>query len=171
MATCASNANAQMELVLVHPEIPQNTGSTARLAAAVGVSLHLVEPLGFSLDSKHLKRAGLDYWPDVEMHVHRNWSDLITHFESRDPRPVEDRLRLFTARGGDTLFDVDFAADDVLVFGCESSGLPPDLLEHHAERRVRVPTRDSVRSLNLANIVCLGAYVALQRSGGLETLG
>ncbi len=156
-----------MELVLVHPEIPQNTGSTARLAAAIEVPLHLVEPLGFSLDSKHLKRAGLDYWPDVVMHVHRDWPALVSQLEPTSERPFAERLRLFTARAGPSLFDVAFEADDILVFGCESKGLPVSLMEQHPGRRVRVPTGSSVRSLNLANIACLGAYVALQRTGGL----
>ncbi len=159
-----------MDLVLVHPEIPQNTGTSARLAAAIDVTLHLVEPLGFSLESKYLKRAGLDYWPDVEMHVHSDWTALLDHLGPTSPREIEARLRLFTARGGESLFDVAFEADDVLVFGSESQGLPASLLEQHADRRVRVPTRDSVRSLNLANVVCLGAYVALERAGRLPTL-
>jgi len=157
-----------MEIVLVHPEIPQNTGSTARLAAALGLRLHLVEPIGFSLDSKHLKRAGLDYWPDVDMIVHLDWRALVENLEWSSERPVRERLRLFTARDGTSLFEVDFQSDDVLVFGCESKGLPQELLAQNPDRRVRVPTRDSVRSLNLANIVCLGAYVALEHTGGLE---
>jgi tRNA (cytidine/uridine-2'-O-)-methyltransferase len=156
-----------MEIVLVQPEIPQNTGSTARLAAAVNLRLHLVEPIGFSLDSRHLKRAGLDYWPDVDMQVHPDWQTLLGKLRKDSDRPVEERLRLFTARGGCSVFEVDFCADDVLVFGCESKGLPLDLLREFPERRVRVPMRSAVRSLNLANIVCLGAYAALQHTGGL----
>ena len=159
-----------MEIVLVHPEIPQNTGSTARLAAAVGVRLHLVEPIGFSLDSKHLKRAGLDYWPDVDMSVHPSWEALADALDARSAVPLSERLRLFTARGGESLFEVDFRSDDVLVFGRESKGLPPELLQQHAARRVCVPMRESVRSLNLANIVCLGAYAALHHTGGLSAL-
>jgi tRNA (cytidine/uridine-2'-O-)-methyltransferase len=157
-----------MEIVLVHPEIPQNTGSSARLAAAVDLRLHLVEPIGFSLDSKHLKRAGLDYWPDVEMQVHPDWQTLISQLALNSSRPIAERLRLFTARGGESLFRVDFHAEDILVFGCESKGLPQKLLEAFPTRRVRVPTRSAVRSLNLANIVCLGAYAALNRIDGLR---
>jgi tRNA (cytidine/uridine-2'-O-)-methyltransferase len=159
-----------MEIVLVHPEIPQNTGSTARLAAAIDLRLHLVEPIGFSLDSRHLKRAGLDYWPDVDMHVHPDWQTMSAALSAGSTRPLEERLRLFSARGGESLFAVDFRADDVLVFGCESKGLPAELLDRHPDRRVRVPMRDAVRSLNLANIVCLGAYAALHRTGGLAQL-
>jgi tRNA (cytidine/uridine-2'-O-)-methyltransferase len=156
-----------MEIVLLYPEIPQNTGSTARLAAAIDVRLHLVEPIGFSLDSRHLKRAGLDYWPDVDMQVHPDWQTLLTVLAAGSSRPVKERLRLFTARGGESLFAVDFRCDDVLVFGCESKGLPKELLAKYLERRVRVPMRAEVRSLNLANIVCLGAYAALHHTDGL----
>jgi tRNA (cytidine/uridine-2'-O-)-methyltransferase len=159
-----------MEIVLVHPEIPPNTGSTARLAAAIGLRLHLVEPIGFSLDSKHLKRAGLDYWPDVDMTVHSDWPALTKALEAGSATPVNDRLRLFTARGGDSLFEVDFQPDDILVFGRESTGLPKALLETHPSQRVRVPTRENVRSLNLASIVCLSAYTALNHTGGLTSL-
>ena len=159
-----------MDLVMVHPEIPQNTGTSARLAAAIDLPLHLVEPLGFSLESKYLKRAGLDYWPDVEMHTHADWAAVEAMLGPKSERPFHERLRLFTARGGTTLFEVDFQMDDILVFGSESQGLPKSLLEGFPERRVNVPTLDSVRSLNLANVVCLGAYVALERAGGLATL-
>jgi tRNA (cytidine/uridine-2'-O-)-methyltransferase len=156
-----------MEIVLVHPEIPPNTGSVARVAAATGVRLHLVEPLGFSLDSRHLKRAGLDYWPDVDMLVHEDWQSLLRELEPGSDRPALERMHFFTARGGTSLFDGAFAHDDVLVFGCESTGLPADLLATHAERKMCVPVRSSVRSLNLANVVCLAVYTALERVGGM----
>lgn len=154
-----------MQLVLVHPEIPHNTGCAARLSAATGLPLHLVEPLGFKLEDRYLKRAGLDYWPQVELYVHPDWERACAALASGSSRPLAERLRLFTARGGTTLFGVDFASDDVLVFGSESKGLPPALLEAHPERRVYVPVRAGVRSLNLANVVCLAAYTAMQRAG------
>ncbi len=154
-----------MDVVLVHPEIPHNTGCAARLTAATGRCLHLVEPLGFSLEDRYLKRAGLDYWPQVELVVHRDWERAVEVLGRGSPRALAERLRLFTARGGRSLFDTDFAEDDVLVFGSESRGLPPGLLEAHAERRVYVPIRPGVRSLNLANVVCLGLYTALVRAG------
>jgi tRNA (cytidine/uridine-2'-O-)-methyltransferase len=150
-----------MELVLVAPEIPQNTGCAARLAAAIGTRLHLVEPLGFSLDSKHLKRAGLDYWPAVDMTVHRDWTALLSHLELSGPPAA--RLRLFTARGGRSLFDSSFRGDEILVFGSESKGLPAELLEQFADHRLTVPILPEVRSLNLANVVCLALYTALDR--------
>jgi tRNA (cytidine/uridine-2'-O-)-methyltransferase len=153
-----------VEIVLVHPEIPHNTGCAGRLAAATGLRLHLVEPLGFSLDDRHLKRAGLDYWPLIELVLHPGWDALATALE-RAERPLAERLRLFSARGGASLFETPFEPDDVLVFGSESAGLPPELLAAHAERRVYVPIRPGVRSLNLANTVCLGVYTALVRAG------
>ena len=152
-----------MDIVLVHPEIPHNTGCAGRLAAATGVPLHLVEPLGFSLDDRYLKRAGLDYWPLVPLSVHADWSALTAALGGADL--LASRMRLFSARGGESLFDVSFACDDVLVFGCESTGLPRELLEQHSDRKVYVPVRSGVRSLNLANTVCLATYTALHRSG------
>ena len=154
-----------MELVLVHPEIPHNSGCAARLSAATGLPLHFVEPLGFSLEDRYLKRAGLDYWPLVELQVHAHWERACEVLAAGSARPLEQRLRLFTARGGTSLFEVDFAPDDVLVFGSESVGLPRALLDAHPERRVYVPVRPGVRSLNLANVVCLAAYTAAVRAG------
>lgn len=155
-----------MEIVLVAPEIPHNSGCAGRLAAALGLRLHLVEPLGFSLDDRYLKRAGLDYWPLVDLALHRDWSAALAALSASSPRPMGERLRLFSARGGaSSLFETGFAADDVLVFGSESRGLPPELLAQYADRRVYIPIRSGVRSLNLANVVCLATYTALVRAG------
>jgi tRNA (cytidine/uridine-2'-O-)-methyltransferase len=154
-----------MELVLVHPEIPHNSGCAARLAAATGVRLHLVEPLGFSLEDRYLKRAGLDYWPLVDLAVHASWDAAAAALERDGSRPLAERLRLFTARGGASLFDVAFAPDDVLVLGRESDGLPPALLAAHPARRTYVPIRAGVRSLNLANAAAVALYTALVRAG------
>lgn len=154
-----------MQLVLVHPEIPHNSGCAARLSAATGLPLHLVEPLGFRLEDRYLKRAGLDYWPQVELEVHASWERAAERLAATSQRPFEQRLRLFTARGGTSLFEADFAPDDLLVFGSESRGLPAELLAAHPGRRVYVPIRSGVRSLNLANVVCLAAYTAMVRAG------
>jgi tRNA (cytidine/uridine-2'-O-)-methyltransferase len=154
-----------VELVLVQPEIPHNTGCAARLSAAVGLPLHLVEPLGFSLEDRYLKRAGLDYWPGVDFLVHPDWESAARFLGRGSERPLAERLRLFTARGGDSLFELAFAPDDVLVFGCETLGLPRELLDAHPARRVYVPIRADVRSLNLANVVCLAAYTAMVSAG------
>lgn len=154
-----------VDLVFIYPEIPHNTGCAARLAAATGVRLHLVEPLGFSLEDRYLKRAGLDYWPLVDLLVHRSLTAMIQHFEGTGSRPFSERARLFSARGGRSLFDCSFAPDDVLCMGRESSGLPAEFLDQHPDRRVYVPIRSGVRSLNLANVACLGLYTAMHRAG------
>lgn len=154
-----------MELVLVHPQIPHNAGCAGRLSAATGVRLHFVEPLGFSLEDRYLKRAGLDYWPLVNLCVHRDWERAAAVLAQGSARPLAQRLRLFTARGGRVLFDVPFEPDDVLVLGSETAGLPPELLEAHPEAKVYIPIRPGVRSLNLANVACLALYTALNRSG------
>jgi tRNA (cytidine/uridine-2'-O-)-methyltransferase len=154
-----------VDILLVHPEIPHNAGCIARLAAATGHVLHLVEPLGFSLADRYLKRAGLDYWPQVEIAVHATWDAALAALARGAERPIEARLKLFTARGGTSLFAAAFAPDDVLVFGCESVGLPRELLDAHGDRRVYVPVKKGVRSLNLANVVCLAVYTAMHRAG------
>ena len=154
-----------MELVLVQPEIPHNTGCAARLAAALGLPLHLVAPLGFSLEDRYLKRAGLDYWPLVDLTVHADLEAARGALAEGSSRPLDERLRLFSARGGESLFETEFAPDDLLVFGSESRGLPADLLEGPRARRVYVPIRPGVRSLNLANVVCLAAYTAVRAAG------
>ncbi len=156
-----------MEIVLVHPEIPHNSGCAARLAAATGLRLHLVEPLGFSLEDRYLKRAGLDYWPQVDLAQHADRDAADPDLDPGSERPRAERLRLFSARGGASLFQTEFECDDVLVFGSESSGLPAALLARYADRRLYVPIRPGIRSLNLANVVCLGVYTALDRAGGL----
>lgn len=154
-----------MEIVLVHPEIPHNTGSAARLAAATGLRLHLVEPLGFSLEDRYLKRAGLDYWPMVDLCVHPDWDAAVRVLGSNSDLPLGQRLRLFSARGGNSLFATAFEPDDILVFGSESKGIPRALLDEFGERRVYVPIRNGIRSLNLASTVCLCAYTAMNVAG------
>lgn len=154
-----------MHVVLLHPEIPHNTGCAARLCASTGNVLHLVEPLGFSLEDRYLKRAGLDYWPQVELCVHANWDALAAALAGESARPFAERVRLFTARGGTSLFATPFEPDDVLVFGCESKGLPQELVDAHPTRRVYVPVARGVRSLNLANVACLAVYTAMVRAG------
>ena len=105
-----------MDVVLVNPEIPHNAGCAGRLTAAAGVRLHLVEPLGFSLEDRYLKRAGLDYWASVDLTVHSNLEALMGELEGSGERPLAERLKLFTARGGSSLFEAEFRPDDVLLF-------------------------------------------------------
>ncbi|MDP6962707.1 MAG: tRNA (cytidine(34)-2'-O)-methyltransferase [Planctomycetota bacterium] len=150
-----------MDIVLVNPEIPHNSGCAARLSAGLQVPLHFVKPLGFSLEDKYLKRAGLDYWAMVDLHVHEDWQSCLDHLEQKSQRPVAERLHLLSARGGSSLFETQFAIDSVLVFGSETKGLPKEILDEHLSRRVYVPIDKRIRSLNLANVVCLTAYTAM----------
>lgn len=156
-----------MDVILVEPEIPPNTGNIARTCAATGTALHLVEPLGFQIGDRHLKRAGVDYWHLVDVQVHRSWDAVPDHL--RDP----SRLHLFTAHGGRRYDQLGYGADPVLVFGRESTGLPAWLLDAHRDRWRRIPMREGVRSLNLSNAVCLAVYEVLRQQGfpGMEDPG
>lgn len=153
-----------IDIVLFEPEIPQNTGSVARLCAATKTVLHLIEPLGFSLEDKYLKRAGLDYWPHVKLKV---WQDFSAFLKENPGR----RLVLLSAgnRGHVSvpyhLFE--YAPGDALVFGTESKGLPDAMLDA-AEHLARIPIWGAVRSLNLANAASVVLYEALRRIGELD---
>jgi tRNA (cytidine/uridine-2'-O-)-methyltransferase len=147
-------AAAAVDVILVEPEIPPNTGNVARTCAAVGARLHLVEPLGFFLDDRHLRRAGVDYWDAVEVVVHPSWEDLPAPF--KDPA----RLHLFTGRGGVRYDRVRYTPDAVLVFGRESTGLPEAILQAYPAAWRCIPMRPAVRSLNLANAVAVAVYEA-----------
>jgi len=147
------------QIVLIHPQIPPNTGQIARLCAATDVPLHLVRPLGFRLDDRSLRRAGLDYWPAVKLHVHASLEAFL-HVAS------PEHCWFFT-KGGQARYDkVTYKAGDWLVFGSETDGLPSDLTASHPDRTVRIPIRSqSVRSLNLASCVSIALYEALRQSG------
>jgi len=148
-----------MEIVLFEPEIPPNTGNVARLCAAAGVRLNLVEPLGFSLDEKHLRRAGLDYWPHVDVHVLPCWAALVAHAAGR-------RLVLSSARRGARFDRFAYRPDDLLVLGPETRGLPEALLTAHSDH-VRIPIRGAVRSLNMSTAAGVLLYTALAATGQL----
>ncbi|MBU1001422.1 MAG: tRNA (cytidine(34)-2'-O)-methyltransferase [Proteobacteria bacterium] len=148
-----------MEIVLYEPEIPPNTGNVARLCAAMGVRLNLVEPLGFSLEDKYLKRAGLDYWQHVDVLVHPDWQALLSHAGER-------RLVLSSARQGESCGRFEFRADDLLVLGPETRGLPRELFEAHSDH-VRIPLRDGLRSLNMSTAAGILLFEALRISGEL----
>lgn len=149
-----------MNVVLVHPEIPHNSGCVGRLTIGLGARLHFVEPLGFSLEDRYLKRAGLDYWPQVDLTVHPGLDACFAALEEGSERPLGERLHLFSARNGTSVRDVAFDPDDVLMFGCESTGLPPELLDAYPERHVRIPISDGVRSINLSTAVAIALYAA-----------
>lgn len=151
--------DAPLHIVLVEPQIPPNTGNVARLCAATGCALHLVEPLGFSIADSALKRAGLDYWPSLDVVVHPSLDAFVAAW------PRETRWLLST-RGTRTYADVPYARGDALVFGKETAGLPSGLLAAEPERTLRVPMRaGAVRSLNLSTCVGIVAYAALARIG------
>ncbi len=147
-----------LQVVLVHPQIPPNTGNVARTCAVTGSRLHLVAPLGFSLDEKRVRRAGLDYWGSVTPEVHAGWAE----FEARVVRGQTEKLHLFAAAAPRSVFDARFAPGDLLVFGSEALGLPPALLSAHPERCVGIPLRPGQRSLNLATAAGIGVYQALR---------
>jgi len=148
-----------MNVVLVEPEIPPNTGNVARLCAATKSVLHLIEPFGFKLDDAQLKRAGMDYWQQVEWHRWKNWKE----FESAH-RVGETRF-WFIESGGPKLYtEAKFTPDDYLVFGRETAGLPETLLEENHERWLRIPMFNAKsRSLNLSNCVALVLFEALRQ--------
>ena len=148
-----------MHIVLVQPEIPPNTGSIARLCAATNTTLHLVAPLGFKIDDKHLKRAGLDYWKYVDIRLHDSWEDFLLQDEAK-------RLLFFSKRAIQAYTKARYQETDFLVFGSETRGLPQELLDTHQERAYRIPMMgQGVRSLNLANAVSIVLYEALRQLG------
>jgi tRNA (cytidine/uridine-2'-O-)-methyltransferase len=153
--------DAPLEVVLVSPQIPPNTGNVARTCAVTGSRLHLVGPIGFSLDEKDLRRAGLDYWRDVAPEIHRDWPE----FEARALRGQTEKLHLFTARAARSALEVRFRPGDFLVFGQEQLGLPPAVLAAWPDRQVGIPMRAGSRSLNLAVAVGIGVYAALASLG------
>lgn len=149
------------KVVLVHPEIPPNTGNVIRLCANTGCELHLVRPLGFDLDDAKLRRAGLDYHEWATMRVHDDWADFVA---AAAPEP--DRMFALTTRGSRAPTDCAFRAGDVFVFGSESSGLPSGVEAAFApERRLRLPMRPDNRSLNLSNAVAVTVFEAWRQNG------
>jgi len=148
-------------IVLVHPEIPPNTGNVIRLAANTGCALHLVEPLGFAMEDKLLQRAGLDYHEYTRVHRHASWSAFV-----RAAQPRAERMFAFTTRGARGFADVAWLAGDWLVFGSETAGLPADVREGFtASQRVRLPMRSGQRSLNLSNAVAVAVFEAWRQNG------
>ena len=148
-----------MHVVLYEPEIPPNTGSVARLCAATLTPLHLIEPLGFKIDDKHLKRAGLDYWPFVDLHVHKNWQQFVAQVKP-------GRLLYFTKKAQRSYASICYQADDFLVFGPETRGLPDEMWQDLAARALRIPMLGTgVRSLNLSNAVSIVLYEGLRQLG------
>ena len=145
-----------MHVVLVEPEIPPNTGNIARTCALTGTTLHLVEPLGFSLDEKHLRRAGLDYWHHLDLVLHPNLESFLATIDGQS-------YWLLTTKGKKSYADVSYKPNDYLLFGKETAGLPDWLLEKNPERCLRIPMGKEIRSLNLSNSVAIVLYEALRQ--------
>ncbi len=154
-----SDASGAVRIVLLEPEIPQNTGSIARLAAATATPLDLIGPLGFSLEDRYLKRAGLDYWPWVDLAVHESWEGYLA-----EPRP--GRLIGFSARSTVSYTRCEFRDDDRLLFGKETKGLAPEVIELLGDQVFTIPMATThVRSLNLSNAVSIVVYEARRQLG------
>ena len=157
--TFADVADAPLHVVLVEPEIPPNTGNVARLCAATGCALHLVEPLGFSIDDRELKRAGLDYWHQLGVVLHPSLEAFLAAIDNR-------RRWYFSTHAKRVFTSATFSLGDVLVFGRETKGLPKELIASEPERALRIPMREgSVRSVNLSTAVGIATYGALAALG------
>jgi tRNA (cytidine/uridine-2'-O-)-methyltransferase len=157
-----ANPSTPFAVVLVHPEIPPNTGNVIRLTANTATDLHLVEPLGFRMEDRELKRAGLDYHEYARVRIHRDFAACRAALD----HPAARRWFAFTTGGTRTLHDARFAEGDVLVFGCETAGLPDRILAQFAsDARLRIPMRAGVRSLNLSNAVAVAVYEAWRQTG------
>jgi len=147
-----------MHIVLVEPEIPNNTGNISRTCSVTGSSLHLIRPLGFSTDDKHLKRAGLDYWQYLDLHYYDSFAELQEKYP-------EGRFFYASTKAKHTYTEVAFQKDDFLVFGKETAGLPKELLDANPDTSIRIPMKPDIRSLNLANSVAIILYEALRQQG------
>ncbi|MDO4869583.1 MAG: tRNA (cytidine(34)-2'-O)-methyltransferase [Bacillota bacterium] len=167
-----------MHIVMVEPEIPPNTGNVARSCAATGSVLHLVKPLGFSIDDKSLKRAGLDYWPYVDVRVHESLPDFMAEYEGEICPQTGEPYRMFlaTTKGARLYTDAEFRDGDMILFGRETAGLPRDFIDEqerqHPGCSIRIPMSEStrLRSFNLSNSVNIILFEALRQQGfpGLE---
>ena len=162
---------AELNIVLYEPEIPANTGNIGRTCAATGTRLHLIEPLGFQLGEKAIKRAGMDYWPQVDVTRYLNWQDFL----SKNPGA---KIYMATTKGRKVYTEVSYEPDCYLMFGKESAGIPEEILKEHSDTCVRIPMIGETRSLNLSNSAAIILYEALRQNqfghmkleGGLHRL-
>ena len=150
----------KINVIMVEPEIPQNTGNIARTCAAIGAKLHLVHPLGFSISDKYLKRAGLDYWDKLEIEEHISFNKFLEKY-----KPEENNMFFVTTKAKHCYSDVDYTNKDeiFILFGKETKGLPEDLLKENLDNTIRIPMRESLRSLNLSNSVAIIVYEVLRQ--------
>ena len=155
-----------LNIVLHEPEIPANTGNIGRTCVAAGARLHLIEPLGFRLDEKSLKRAGMDYWKDLDVTTYIDYQDFL----NRNPGA---RIYMATTKASEVYTDVRYEPDCYIMFGKESAGIPEEILVEHQETCVRIPMMGEIRSLNLGNSVAIVLYEALRQNGfaGMSTEG
>jgi tRNA (cytidine/uridine-2'-O-)-methyltransferase len=155
-----------LNIVLVEPEIPQNTGNIVRTCAAIGANLHLIRPLGFSVEDRYLKRAGLDYWNKANIQYYDSFDELHERYKNSN-------FYYATTKAVNTYADVNYPEDCFLVFGKETAGLPEELLKENKEWCIRIPMRENIRSLNLANSVAVVAFETLRQRGfaGLDRQG
>lgn len=147
-----------INIVLLEPEIPQNTGNIARTCAATGAALHLIRPLGFAIDDRKLKRAGLDYWDKLDI----TYYDGLDDFYEKNPSA---KVYYYSTKAPRAYTEIEYPENVFLMFGKETKGLPEELLEQNLEYTVRIPMRDMLRSLNLANSVAVGVYEVLRQRG------
>ena len=152
----------KINIVMVEPEIPQNTGNIARTCAAIGAKLHLVKPLGFDISDKYLKRAGLDYWDKLDIEEHESLNEFLQKY-----KPEENNMYYSTTKGQHCYSDVDYSGMDevFILFGKETKGLPEDLLQKYITNTIRIPMREHLRSLNLSNSVAIVVYEVLRQVG------
>lgn len=157
----------KLNVVLLEPEIPQNTGNISRTCAATGSSLHMIKPFGFELSDKHLKRAGLDYWQYLDVHYYENWQDFY------DKNKGKGNFYFMSTKGQKVYSEAPFKDGDYLIFGRESHGLPEPLLKENYDKTLRIPMLGNLRSLNLSNSVALTVYEALRQNDfeGLNEVG
>ncbi len=155
-----------LNIVLYEPEIPENTGNIGRTCVATGTRLHLIEPLGFSLREKAIRKAGLDYWADLDVTTYVNYEEFL----EKNP---DAKIYMVTTKGKRVYTDISYEKDCYLMFGKESAGLPEELLAHNRDRCVRIPMNEDSRSLNLGNAVAIVLYEALRQNGfaGMKLTG
>ena len=150
----------KLDIVMVEPEIPQNTGNIARTCAAIGAKLHLVHPLGFDISEKAVKRAGLDYWDKVEIEEHESFEEFLKKY-----KPEENNMFFATTKGKHVYSDPDYRGmnEVFILFGKETKGLPEDILQKYINQTIRIPMRHTLRSLNLSNSVAIVAFEVLRQ--------
>ena len=150
----------KINVVMVEPEIPQNTGNIARTCAAIGAKLHLVHPLGFSISEKAVKRAGLDYWDKVEIEEHNSFDEFLKKY-----KPEENNMFFATTKGKHLYSEPNYSKMEevFLLFGKETKGLPEDILQKYIDKTIRIPMRNNLRSLNLSNSVAIVVYEVLRQ--------